>query len=132
MEMALILPLLCLLILGIIEIGRYAEFSITVANAARAGVQYGSQNLATASDTTGIQNAATRDAVMTPPLVVTPTLLCYCSGQLQSCDTVCATPNIEVIYLKVTTTGTYTPLFKYPGVPIFTSANGMAQMLVEQ
>ena len=39
-EFALVVPLLALLLVGIIEIGRFAYFSIAVANAARAGVQY--------------------------------------------------------------------------------------------
>ena len=62
LEFALVLPILLLLLLGVIEIGRYAEMSIQVASAARAGAQYGAQNLATAADSPGIQTAALRDS----------------------------------------------------------------------
>src|ERR1700734_3884295 len=62
LELALLMPILCLLLLGIIEMGRYAEISILVSNAARAGAQYGAQNIATAGDSAGIQAAALQDA----------------------------------------------------------------------
>lgn len=62
LEMALIVPLLILLLLGIIEVGRYAELAIVVANAARTGAVYGAQNLATAANTGGIQDAVQNDA----------------------------------------------------------------------
>ena len=53
-EVALLLPLLLLLLVGTIEIGRFAYYAILVANSARAGAQYGSQSLVTSADTTGI------------------------------------------------------------------------------
>ncbi len=60
-ELALVLPIFILLLVGAAEVGRIAFASIEVSNAARAGVSYGAQNHATASDTTGIQTAATQD-----------------------------------------------------------------------
>ncbi len=60
-ELAFVVPLLLLLLVGIIEIGRFAFYSILVSNAARAGAQYGAQSLASASDTVGIAAAANRD-----------------------------------------------------------------------
>src|ERR1700730_5920845 len=61
-ELAFVLPVLLLLLVGIIEIGRFAYYSILVSNAARAGAQYGAQSLAAAADTTGTSNAGTNDA----------------------------------------------------------------------
>src|ERR1700730_16367545 len=61
-ELPVVVPLLLLLLVGIIEIGRFAFYSILVSNAARAGAQYGAQSLATAGDTTGISTAGTNDA----------------------------------------------------------------------
>src|SRR5260370_21949428 len=60
-EFAIMLPLLLLLLLGVIEIGRYAYISILIGNAARAGVAYGSQTHITAADATGITAAADND-----------------------------------------------------------------------
>src|SRR5579872_2840396 len=72
LEMAIITPILVLLVLGAIEIGRYAELSIVVVNAARAGAQYGAQNLAAAADSAGITSAAENDAQNIQGLTVNP------------------------------------------------------------
>src|SRR5882757_2221976 len=60
-ELAFILPVLLLLALGVIEIGRYAYIAILVGNAAHAGAMYGSLGTNQAKDQTGIQNAALYD-----------------------------------------------------------------------
>src|SRR5215470_16489726 len=57
-ELALALPILLILALGVIELGRYAYISILVSNAAHAGAIYGSQGTWSSNDTPGIQNAA--------------------------------------------------------------------------
>ncbi len=49
-EMALLTPLLALLLMGTIDVGRLAYLSIQVSNGARAGVQYGAQNSSTSLD----------------------------------------------------------------------------------
>jgi Flp pilus assembly protein TadG len=56
--MAFLLPPL---LVGVIEIGRYANLSILVGNAARTGAAYGAQTTITAADMAGITNAATKD-----------------------------------------------------------------------
>jgi Flp pilus assembly protein TadG len=48
-EMAIVLPLLALLIVGCIDFGRFAHTSITVTNAARTGAEVGSMNAYTTS-----------------------------------------------------------------------------------
>jgi len=56
MEFAIILPLLLLLLVGVIEIGRYAYASILVGNAARAGAAFGAQDHFTAGNPNGKEN----------------------------------------------------------------------------
>ena len=65
-EFALVAPVLIFLMIGLIEVGRYTYFATLAANAARAGVQYGAQNVTTATDITGMQNAAITDAQNLP------------------------------------------------------------------
>src|SRR6201981_3002320 len=60
-EMALIVPIVLILVLGIIEIGRYAYIAILVGNAARAGAAFGAQSKQQSNDSTGMQNAAQYD-----------------------------------------------------------------------
>jgi Flp pilus assembly protein TadG len=139
LEMALLTPVLLLLLLGIIEIGRYAELSILVANAARAGAQYGAQNLVTAADNSGIESAALSDGENIPGLsasTIAPQALCGCSGTPPSTCSVspptCTAPSHLLVYVQVNTTGTFTSLFRYPGIPSPITVNGMAQMRVAQ
>jgi Flp pilus assembly protein TadG len=120
LEVALVTPLLLLLAVGIIEIGRYAYYSILVADAARAGAQYGAQNLATAADTAGIKTAAENDGQNLSELKVTVQHECGCTGSSigGTCPaTGCASPNHALVYVKVTVTGKFNSLFKYPGIP---------------
>jgi Flp pilus assembly protein TadG len=136
LEMALLTPVLLLLLLGIIDMGRYAELSIVVANAAHAGAQYGAQNLATAVDNTGIQNAAVSDAqnVLTPSQV-SSSVLCGCTGGAglgPSCPANCGVSGHQLVYVEVTTTGTFNALFRYPGIPSSITVSRMAQMRVAE
>src|ERR1700730_18906393 len=62
-ELALMMPLFILLLLGSAEFARFAWAAVLTASAARAGAQYGCQNAATAADTAGIQAYAARDSV---------------------------------------------------------------------
>jgi Flp pilus assembly protein TadG len=136
-ELALLVPLLLLLLVGIIEIGRFAYYSILVANAARAGAQYGAQNLATAADIAGIKLAAKNDGLAT--LTVTPTQLCGCDGTSLAdkagggCPaTGCATPKSPLVYVSVKADGTFSSLFSFPGIPATFTVSSTEKMRVAQ
>jgi Flp pilus assembly protein TadG len=137
-ELAFVLPLLLLLLVGIIEIGRFAFYSILVANAARAGAQYGAQSLATAADTTGISTAGTNDApgVIAPnTLTVSSTQSCGCSSAaLGPCGAlaICVPPDHPLVYVKVTATGSFNSLFNYPGLPGTITVTSVEEMRVAQ
>ena len=131
-ELALVLPMLLLLLVGVVEIGRYAYLDILVSNAARAGAQYGSQSLTTAADASGIQSAAQNDGLAS--FNVTPTQLCGCdskTGDLGGCPTgsVCAHP---LVYVQVTVSGTFSSLFSYPGLPASMALTSTVTMRVAQ
>lgn len=61
-ELAITLPVLFLLVLGGVEMGRFAYLAIEISSAAKAAAQYGSQNSVTAADVSGMQAAAAQDA----------------------------------------------------------------------
>lgn len=115
-ELALSVPMMALLVFGAIEIGNIIYSSITVTDAAMAGVQYGTRNSSAAADTTGIENAAQADA---PNLTITtrPSISCICSdGSASTClSTDCSGANIETI-LTVNTQATVDPLLHFPGL----------------
>jgi Flp pilus assembly protein TadG len=128
--MALVLPVLLLLLVGTIEIGRFAYYAILVSNAARAGAQYGAQSLITSADVSGIQTAAKNDGVST--LTVTPTQLCGCSAAaLGGCPAggFCANP---LVYVEVTASGSFNSLFAYPGIPRSMTFTSTVKMRVTQ
>jgi Flp pilus assembly protein TadG len=146
-ELALVLPMLILLVVGGAEIGRLAYADIEVSNAARAGVAYAMQSHAAvaASQYTNIENAAKQDAPNLPGLVVDPpTLTCYCETSggvttaLASCSatdaslTTCASPSSIVIYVQVDTHAAIDTLFHLPAIPNSVTLRGRAIMRVEQ
>jgi len=133
-ELAVVLPFLLLLGLGVIEMGRYAYIAMLIGNAAHAGAFYGSQSNGQSTDTNGITKAADYDfagAVATTnangqpvsKLTVTSSVSCGCdsAGAItsQACNdaTVCSTTSHWVVIVSVTATGNFDSLFNYPGIP---------------
>ncbi|HVS46143.1 MAG TPA: TadE family protein [Verrucomicrobiae bacterium] len=117
-EFAVFLPMFVFLLVGLIEIGRFANFSIVVANAARAGVQYGAQNLITAGDSAGMQKTALADGGNISGLTAVATHYCQCSdGSASTCAAADCSLSHRVLWVKVTTTGTFSSLLSYPGLP---------------
>jgi len=137
-ELAISVGVFASLLIGITELGRYSYYSILVANAASAGVQYGAQTLETADDTSGMQTAAENDAG-TGVLSTTPSASSYCEcypspGTTITCSASpgCTGSNHEVYYVKVSVTGTYNSLFHYPGLPTTVTVSRTAVMRVTQ
>lgn len=145
-ELALVLPLLCLLLIGTVELGRIAYAAIEVSNAARAAVAYGSQNHDTAIDSANMQTAASIDAADLSSMGATltwtspPTQACACaSGTSITSPTsaYCATPANQcagtyVVYVQAAPTATVGTMFNYPGLPNSFTLHGFAQMRVVQ
>jgi Flp pilus assembly protein TadG len=131
LEIAAIMPLFMLLLLGAVDFGRAFYLETEIAGAADAAVAYGTQN---PNDTTGMENAAQDDAPNVPNLSVgTPTSGCECSDGTGYVASPCTTPpscttNNEVVLTKIKVTGTYTPLFPWPGVPSSFSFSNTAAM----
>lgn len=135
-ELALVLPIFILLVVGAVELGRLAYASIEVSNAARAGVAYGAQSHITASDNSGIQLAATQDAPDITSLTAIATQACSCSnGTAISCSnagTNCVGPARIIEYVQVSTSADVNTLFHLPGIANTVTLRGHAIMRVEQ
>lgn len=117
-ELALVLPLLLLMLVGVIDVGRLVYTTANVTNAARAGAMYGS--LTSALDSPGMILAAQNEVNAAPTLSsVTGVRVCRCSGADQEvlCTTICPNGQQLITYAKVTASAAYSPLFPYPGVP---------------
>lgn len=135
-ELALVIPLFFLLIIGAAEFGRLAYAAIEVANAARAGAAYGAQTHITASDSAGIKLASTQDAPNVSGVTATSSISCICStGGTLTCTNAlaaCASPARIIEYVTVNSSATVGPLFNYPGLPHTFTLYGQSIMRVEQ
>ena len=140
-ELALVTPLLVLLLLGAVELGRMGYAKISVTNAARAGVAYGAQNVFTAVDLDGMKTAALDDGTdltgwKTNGFTATASKFCECSdGTSISCAsaaTSCVSPNRSVIYVQVDTQVDVDSLFTVAGLPSTYTIKGKAVMRVQQ
>jgi Flp pilus assembly protein TadG len=145
MEFAFLLPVLCLLAVGVVELGRAAAFTIAANNAATAGVEYGSQNETTAVNITQMQLHATEDANFGfGTITATATYGCLCDpGTGASCSYPVPGPgtcNYETLgcagqivqCVQVTTQATWHSMLNYPGIPSMYQANGQAVMRVRR
>jgi Flp pilus assembly protein TadG len=132
-EFALLLPVFLALLLGAAELARLAYAAIEVANAARAGVQYGAQNRGTAADTAGMKSAATSDAANIGSLQATPSTFCTCSnGTSITCANTSACTARVFEYVQVDTSVTFDPLIHAPALPKTYTVTGKAVMRVVQ
>ena len=146
LEMALLTPMLLALVLGTIEMGRFAYLSILVGNAARAGAAFGSQSLVQSVDTTGIQTAADHDfqdsGQNVSNLTVTSSVSCGCDngGTITSaiCDTAtnpsagtCAAGH-WVVMVTVTASGSFSSMFGFPFIPKTVDLSSNATLRVAQ
>ncbi len=157
LEFALLLPMLMLVAVGIVDMGRAIYYTICVNNGATAGAEFASRDEISASNTTGIKNTAICDANggSPPPtgtchngiLTVANVIVnhgCACdTGIGTSCNPMpgngtcggmsCnASGQLIVECVQVKTTATYSPLFYWPGIPNSLTANGNAIMRVRK
>jgi Flp pilus assembly protein TadG len=154
-EVALTLPLLLLLTLGVIEVGRYTYIGILIGNAARAGAAYGAQSGGTSTDTAGITLAAKNDfqnnGQKLSKLTVSSVISCGCDNAgtltidyttaagcsdatnpaLAATIAACVPGGHWVAMVAVTSSGTFNSIFKAPGVPTSIAVSKTATMRVQ-
>jgi len=134
-EFALVVPVLALLLVGVADFARAFYFNQEVVASARAGAQYGSQSVTTATDSTNISNAARANGANVPGLSVTSSF-CTCQSPPPSGETACASSycngaNATATYVTVNSSATFTTLITYPGIPHTTTMSGKAIMQIQ-
>ncbi len=133
LEFAVALPMMLVLLMGLIDVGRYMYYTILATHAARAAVQYGAQNMVTAADSTGMTNAARSDGQNLSNWTVNPSYSCMMALQNYTCPS--STTGVAagmVYFVTVQVTGTFPALLPYPGIPNNIPVVGSASMRVEQ
>jgi Flp pilus assembly protein TadG len=132
-ELALSVPLLLMMFLVVVETGRAFYIAISVSDAARAGVQYGSQSLTTAANTAGMVSAATNDAPNITGMTVTATYFCVCAnGASSTCLSTDCAGSHRLVYTQVNTSAPYAPLVNFMGILPTMTIPGVAVMRVSQ
>lgn len=116
-EFAIVTPLLMLFVLGAAEFGRVYFAAITVANAARAGAQYGAQE-GKSSDFPGMTSAAQSEAADVGPISNFASNFCRCpDGSAPVCaGATCPSGTVQV-FVKDSAVKSVSLLVKYPGFP---------------
>ena len=117
-EIAVVLPMLVLLLIGLIEVGRFGSYLIMTENAARAGAQYGAQNTITADDPNGMKTSAKNDAQNDAGLTANAITFCQCAdGSASTCLATDCSSSHRLIFVEVDTTGTWQSLTHFPYLP---------------
>ena len=129
-EVACVMPLMLLLLVGAVDFGQAYYIGIEVNSAAAAGTAYGVSNFL---DTAGMQKAALLDAGDVPSMTATATWGCECSdgtGASANCLSVptCGTNLVE--YVDVNTSVNFTPVLAYPMIPSLFAIRGHSRMRV--
>lgn len=116
-ELAVALPMLCLILVGTADFGRVFAESIAVQNASRMGVQYAIVNLSNATpDYNAIQSAALAELPNATGATAAARQYCRCgnNGSENDCSSTCSS---QARYVEVTVRKSFTPLISYPGIP---------------
>ncbi len=131
-ELAVVFPILALLALGVSEFGKMYYAAITVADAARAGAQYGAQSTLTSIDTASINQAVRNDAADVGTITVSSSRFCRCpDGTTPSCTGTCTGFGGPEVFVRVSTSKTVSFLMNYPGLPSSVSISRTATFRVQ-
>lgn len=124
-EFAIVAPFLLVLLTACVDYGRYMYDGILIGNAARAGVQYGSESQNSAADYSGMRSAAIGDATTLGLTAVATS--CTCGNNAAN---TCPPPNppttptyicpadYTALFVQVTVSNTipFQPLISLPGL----------------
>jgi Flp pilus assembly protein TadG len=108
LEFALALPILFLLMVGLLDLGRYSLQKSALLQGAREGAQYG---ILAPTDTTNISTTA-QNATGLSGVTASTDVFCECATgvrlDVSSCGTACAGGTMPKKYVKVTTNRAFT------------------------
>ncbi|MGE0734935.1 MAG: TadE/TadG family type IV pilus assembly protein [Alphaproteobacteria bacterium] len=129
-ELALLSPVILVLLAFLFDFGMGMLNHMQLSSAARAGAQYA---LLVAPDTTGVQQAVDGAAgLKDPPLNITVEQFCECTdGTTITCGTTCSNNITYMLFVRVTATQSYSPMFPMPGLPETMTLTGKATVRIQ-
>src|SRR3954447_24840891 len=106
-EFALALPILFMLLVGLVDLGRYSLQKSAMLQGAREGAQYG---IIASTESDNI-NTTAQNATGLTGVTATNTVFCECtSGTTVSCTSTCTGGTSPRKYVRVTTSATFTSM----------------------
>ncbi len=114
-EMAMIMPVLLLMIVGALDMGSMFVRKMEIANSVKAGIQYALVRKPIQGDLSNISGAVTNSLgnTVTGTTQINVELYCMCAGVKQVCTLTCTDENVTA-FVQVTVTEDYkTPFFNY-------------------
>ena len=115
-ELIVVFPVVLLLLIGVIDYGRVFYTSVTVANAARAGAEYGQSEVGHQVAIDSMMARAQLDGNEAGTLTLAARMFCECGGGSNVSCGLCAGVAPEV-YVEVTATKAVSMYLPYPGLP---------------
>ena len=116
-ELAVVFPVLVLLFIGAVDYGRLFYTSITVANAARAGAEWGAKDTFDSDNSTEINKFAQADGQEAGTLTLNSRQFCECFGATASCTTSCSGGSAPEVFVEVIASKSVPMSLPYPGLP---------------
>lgn len=131
-EVALLAPVVILLGIGGFEFGMVGLHKMAANGAARAGVQYGTLDFATAVNTAAMEQAAHDDlGNFSAGANVTARQYCHCPADGEvGCTATCSDGSFNRMYVEVTVQDAYDFIMSYPGVGPTFPVSATARMRV--
>jgi len=140
-ETAVCMPIMLALLIGIVDLGRYAQFDIRLASSARAGTQFGSQNATNAANVHGMLDAATLDdagvaatafsyykcADHKPPTTDPTSGLTMAATGPKTGAKACPASEYELLYVVVSTTAGFRPIYAFFGKKVTVTRTAVMQ-----
>jgi len=132
--MAFAVPLLILILQVSADFGRLFYMYVELNGAARAGAQYGANNVSTAADSSGMIAAAKLGGADEQNVMSVSATQCTCvSGtSVAACPASYCTAIPTATYVQVTATASFHTLITYPGLPSSVPLSASAILPVEQ
>ena len=133
-ELALVLGMLMLILMGTIDFARLFFAAVTVAGAARAGAQYGSQSNTFTGDYAGMRTAADENAQDLDATTPSAVRFCKCeNGNDADCVTGTCSEGVPQIYVRVEVEmqKTFAVMVDLPGIPSTTAITRRATFRVQ-
>ncbi len=130
LELALILPLIVLMLVGVFDLGLGIQQSLIVSEAARAGTAFG-QIPGNDTNLSGMKQAATLTATGLQSFTAVASEFCSCTptGSVISCTSSCPAGS-PLAYVQVKTSAVLPALFNNDGMPASFNLTGFSAVRV--